>query len=173
VSLLVPQSSSDQFESAFSELGSILGFEASRPEKLFGNGPDVLWIISKTTGLIIEAKSRKNQANGLTKEQHGQLLVSENWFKDNYKGLTGIRVSVHPNVTATKKSVPSRTKALTLAKLNELVGEARKLITELCESGHPDNELAQYCDQLLKKTNLTPERLPANYLIDFEVQEID
>jgi len=107
-----------------------------------------------------------------TKEQHGQLLVSGNWFKDNYKGLTSIRVSVHPNVTATKKSVPSRTKALTLAKLNELVGEAQKLITELCESGHPDNELAQYCDQLLKKTNLTPERLPANYLIDFEVQEI-
>ena len=71
MSLLVPQSSSDQFESALSELGAILGFEASRPEKLFGNGPDVLWIISKTTGLIIEAKSRKNQANALTKEQHG------------------------------------------------------------------------------------------------------
>jgi len=173
VALLVPESSSNQFESALSELGSILGFEASRPEKQFGNGPDVLWIISKTTGLIIEAKSRKNQANALTKEQHGQLLVAENWFKDTYKGMTGIRVSVHPNVTATKNAVPSRTKALTLAKLNELIVETRQLITTLCESGHPDNELAHYCEDLLKKSNLTPERLVQQYLVNFEVQEVD
>jgi integrase len=33
------------------------------------------------------------------------------------------------------------TKALTLAKLNELIGEARELITALCDSGHPDKEL--------------------------------
>jgi hypothetical protein len=146
--------------------------EASRPEKLFGNGPDVLWIISKTTGLIIEAKSRKNQANALTKEQHGQLLVAENWFKGTYKGMTGIRVSVHPNVTATKNAVPSRTKALTLAKLNELIAEARKLITAICESGHPDDELPHYCEDLLKKSNLTPERLVEHYLTNFEVQEV-
>ena len=174
VSLLTPDSSSDQFESSLCELGSMLGFEASRPEKTYeGEGPDVLWVISPQVGLIIEAKSRKNAANALTKEQHGQLLVSENWFKDNYKGLTGIRVSVHPNVTATKKSVPSRTKALTLAKLNELIGEARKLITTLCDSGYPDNELGQYCEELLKTSNLTPDKLVECYLIDFEVQEVD
>jgi replicative superfamily II helicase len=173
VSLLVPQSSSNQFESALSELGSILGFEASRPEKQFGNGPDVLWIISKTTGLVIEAKSRKNQANSLSKEQHGQLLVAENWFKDTYKGMTGIRVSVHPSVTATKNAVPSGTKALTLAKLNELIAETRQLVIAICESGHPDKELVHYCGELLKKSNLTPERLVAYYLIDFEVTEVD
>lgn len=173
VSFLIPQSSSDQFESALCELGSMLGFESSRPEKTYGSGPDVLWIISKTIGLIIEAKSRKNSANAMTKEQHGQLLVSENWFKDNYKGINGIRVSIHPNVTATKKSVPSNTKALTLAKLNELIGETRKLITALCDSGYPDKELAHYCEELLKKSNLTPDRLVQYYLVNFEVREVD
>ena len=133
----------------------------------------MLWIISRSTGLIIEAKSRKNQENALTKSQHGQLLVSENWFKTHYNDMTGVRVSVHPNVTATKKSVPTNTRALTLAKLNELIAEARQLVTVLCESGHPDRELAHYCEDLLNKSNLTPERLVRHYLVDFQVQEIE
>jgi replicative superfamily II helicase len=173
VSLLTPSSSSDQFEFALAELGATLGFESSRPEKAYGTGPDVLWVISKETGLIIEAKSRKNKTNALTKPQHGQLLVSENWFKDNYPALSGIRVSVHPNVTATKKSVPTRTKALTLTKLSELISETRNLVTSLCESGHPDSELASYCEELLKGSNLTPKRFVEHYLVDFEVEEID
>ena len=118
-------------------------------------------------------KSRKNKANALTKSQHGQLLVAENWFKENYPKLSGIRVSVHPSVTATKKSVPSNTKALTLAKLNELVTESRKLIVSLCESGHPDRELKTYCEELLRKSNLTPDKLVERYLVDFEILETD
>jgi replicative superfamily II helicase len=172
-SLLAPTSSADQFESALCELGAILGFEASRPEKTLGNGPDVLWVISRRAGLIIEAKSRKNPANALTKTQHGQLLVAENWFKQNYPDLTPVRVSVHPNVTATKKSVPNNTKALTLVKLNELITESRRLIVALCESGHPDAELKPYCEELLRKSNLTPDKLVEHYLVDFEVKEVD
>lgn len=133
----------------------------------------MLWVVSASAGLIIEAKSRKNKENALTKAQHGQLLVSENWFKANYKGLTGIRVSVHPSVTATRKSVPTGTKALTLAKLNELIVEARGLITALCDSGYPDKELSHHCEKLLAKSTLTPDKCIAHYLIDFAVQEID
>lgn len=172
VAALVPEASSDQFEAALAEFGAMLGFETSRPEKTYGTGPDVLWVISHKSGLVIEAKSRKNAQNALTKEQHGQLLVSENWFKDHFKGLAGIRVSVHPSVTATKKSVPSRTKALTLDKLNEMIGEARAVITALCDSGYPDSELAHYCEDLLSKSNLTPDKLTKRYLVEFEVNEV-
>lgn len=173
VSLLVPGSSSDQFESALAELGCMLGFEGSRPEKAYSEGPDVLWVISSSAGLVIEAKSRKNEANALTKEQHGQLLVSENWFKANYSGLSAIRVSVHPNVTATKSSVPSGTKALTLAKLTELIVEARTLLTALCDSGHPDKELSQFCEKLLQNGFLTPDALVKRYLVDFEAKQLN
>jgi hypothetical protein len=173
VALLVPNSSSGQFEQAMADLGTMLGFETSRPEKTYGKGPDLLWLISRDTGLIIEAKSRKNETNALTKAQHGQLLVSENWFKDTYPKMTGIRVSIHPSVTATRNSVPTRTKALTLAKLDELIGEARKLVMALSESGHPDNELAAYCEDLLKTSNVTPDRFPKHYLVDFEVVEVN
>src|ERR1022692_2188442 len=82
VAFLVPNASAAQFEQAMADLGTMLGFETSRPEKSYGKGPDLLWLISKDAGLIIEAKSRKNPTNALTKAQHGQLLVSENWFKD-------------------------------------------------------------------------------------------
>jgi replicative superfamily II helicase len=172
-SFLIPTASSDQFEEALCRLGSVLGFEASRPEKTLGNGPDVLWVVSRKTGLIIEAKSRKNEQNALTRTQHGQLLVAENWFKESHPKLSGIRVSVHPNVTATKKSVPNNTKALTLAKLNELITESRNLIVALCESGHPDAELTAYCEELLRTSNLTPQELTERYLVDFEVRETD
>jgi replicative superfamily II helicase len=173
VALLVPNSSGNQFEQAVADLGTMLGFETSRPEKSYGKGPDLLWLISTEVGLIMEAKSRKMTANAMTKVQHGQLLVSENWFKETYPKMAGIRVSIHPNVTATKKSVPTGTKALTLARLDELIGEARKLITALSESGHPDKELAGYCEELLKKTNLTPDRFVQYFLVDFEVVEKD
>ena len=173
VSFLAPACSSDQFETALCELGSTLGFEASRPEKTLGNGPDVLWVISPEVGLVIEAKSRKNKPNALTKQQHGQLLVAEIWLKENFTGLSGIRVSVHPNVTATKKSVPGNTKALTLGKLNELVTESRQLIVSLCESGYPDAELRTYCEELLRKSYLTPDNLVRHYLVNFEVVEKD
>jgi len=76
-------------------------------------------------------------------------------------------------VTATKKSVPSNTKALTLGRLNELLTEARKLLVSLCESGHPDTELKTYCEELLRKSNLTPDNLVEHYLVDFEVVETD
>ena len=49
----------------------MLGFETSRPEKTYGKGPDLLWLISTEVGLIIEAKSRKMTANAMTKVQHG------------------------------------------------------------------------------------------------------
>ncbi len=173
VSLLVPSSSANQFEQAMVDLGTMLGFETSRPEKSYGQGPDLLWLISTEAGLIMEAKSRKMAANAMTKGQHGQLLVSENWFKETYPNMSAVRVSIHPNVTATKKSVPTGTKALTLAKLEELIGEARKIITALSESGHPDKQLAGYCQDLLKRTNLTPDRFVQHYLVDFEVVETD
>jgi|CZKX01.1.fsa_nt_gi replicative superfamily II helicase len=173
VAFLVPNASAAQFEQAMADLGTMLGFETSRPEKSYGKGPDLLWLISKDAGLIIEAKSRKNPTNALTKAQHGQLLVSENWFKETYPKMTGVRVAIHPSVTATKNAVPAGTKALTLAKLDELIGEARQLVTALSESGHPDAELADYCEGLLEGSNITPDRLVKRYLIDFEVIEVN
>jgi hypothetical protein len=45
----------------------------------------------------------------------------------------------------------------------------QSLLTALKESGHPDAELADYYEDLLRQANITPDRLVKHYLIDFEV----
>jgi replicative superfamily II helicase len=171
VSHLVPQASSNQFEQSLADLGSMLGFSTERPDNNYGKGPDVLWLLSSSLGLIIEAKSRKNKENALTKEQHGQLLNAAEWFGEQYAGYTGIRVSMHPNVRATDSTVPGESKALTYEKLYALIAEARALIVALCESVVPREELVMRCEQLLKSSKLTPGSIVGEYLVPFEVPE--
>ena len=127
-----------------------------------------MWLLNDRSGLVIEAKSRKNQNNALTKEQHGQLLNAAEWFKATYPQLAFIRVSVHPNVNVTKSTVPGESKALTLHKLSELVVDTRALLSALCDSSQPRDGLIVRCEQLLATSKLTPERLVEHYLIPFE-----
>lgn len=171
VSHLVPEASSNQFEQALAELGSMLGFSTERPDNVYGKGPDVLWLLNDNLGLVIEAKSRKNHDNALTKEQHGQLLNAFEWFKEKYPTYTGIRVSLHPNVLATKSTVTGETKALTFDKLRELITDARKLLEELCESTLQGDELVIRCEQLLITSPLNSRSLVTHYLLPFEWAE--
>lgn len=171
VSHLVPEASSNQFEQALADLGSMLGFSTERPDKNYGKGPDVLWLLSGRLALIIEGKSRKNRDNALTKEQHGQLLNAAEWFRAEYPGYTGVRVSLHPNVRATGSTVPGESRALTYEKLNALTAEARSLIVALCESVVPREEAVMRCERLLGESNLTPDSLVREYLVPFETPE--
>jgi replicative superfamily II helicase len=168
VSHLVPEASSNQFEQALADLGSCLGFNTERPEKSYGVGPDVLWLINDKKALVIEAKSRKEFANPLTKADHGQLLVAELWFKGEYTGYEAIRVSVHPNRKTTEKAVAGDTRVLTYEKLNSLITNARRLISDLCESVEPEDQLIHTSDKLLAQLKLTPEEFETTYLEFFE-----
>jgi replicative superfamily II helicase len=167
VSHLVPEASANQFEQALENLGIILGFSAERPEKIYGIGPDVLWILTESLSLVIEAKSRKNQDNALTKSEHGQLLNAEEWFKTKYPSYECIRVSVHPNQKMTSSTVAGKSMVLTLDNLNQLIVDSRTLITNLCESVIPPNELAPRCDEFLADSTLTPQALIKTYLLSF------
>ena len=74
---LVPEASAGRYEEAPANLGAFLGFEAERPEKIHGVGPDVLWRTDSTFDFVIEAKSEKDQDNPLYKKDHAQLLEAE------------------------------------------------------------------------------------------------
>ncbi|MEW6495496.1 MAG: DEAD/DEAH box helicase family protein [Cyanobacteriota bacterium] len=168
VSHLVPEASANQFEQALEALGSIIGFRTERPDKIYRVGPDVLWLLTDTLALVIEAKSRKNQNNALTKEQHGQLLNAEEWFKQKYPSYNCTRVSVHPNLSATKATVTGQSKALTFSRLNQLITDTRTLLVSLCESVVLPEELVVRCEQLLSSSTLTPQALVDTYLVPFE-----
>lgn len=167
---LVSEATANQFESSLERLGSMLGFSAGRPEKVYGIGPDVLWMLNDKLGLVIEAKSRKYGNNPLTKSQHGQLLVAIEWFKKEYQNYSYIAVSVHPNKTATKSAVADGTKALTYNKLYKLVSDARKLFLKLCESIRDKHELTDLCAGLVRESKLNPEAIISEYLLPFELQ---
>jgi replicative superfamily II helicase len=168
VSHLVPEASANQFEQALEDLGLILGFRTERPDNIYRVGPDVLWLLTDNLSLVIEAKSRKNQDNALTKEQHGQLLNAEVWFKQKYPNYNCIRVSVHPNPSATRATVTGQSKALTFNRLNQLIADTRTLLVSLCESVVSPEELVVRCEQLLSSSTLTPQALVDTYLVPFE-----
>jgi replicative superfamily II helicase len=168
VSHLVPEASANQFEEALKSFGSILGFHTERPDKIYQMGPDVLWLLTENLALVIEAKSCKNKDNPLNKEQHGQLLSAEVWFKEKYPNYECIRVSVHPNSNATKSAVTGSSRALIFDNLNRLIADTRSLLSSLCESSISLNELLIRCENLLSGSALKPQALVDTYLVPFK-----
>lgn len=69
VAELIPEATAGRYEEALASLGSLLGFEAERPEKIHGVGPDVLWRTDGTFDFVIQAKSEKDEDNPLLQKR--------------------------------------------------------------------------------------------------------
>lgn len=165
VSMLSSTSTANQFEQALADLGEIIGLTTERFDD-GGEGPDVLWLLPENQAFIIEAKSKKLERNLLTKEEHGQLLVAEQWFKTKYQGYSSLRVCVHPTNLSTVAASACESFALTLERLTALIADARILLSELCESQLTDIELEALCQELIEKSPIRSDRLKA-YLTQF------
>jgi len=158
--------SANQFEQSLAELFLALGFVSERKD-VNGHGPDLLVLLPGNIGLVIEAKSRKKWKNALTKEEHGQLLIAEEWFKNNYPQHSCIRISIHKSHFATTMASATSSFALTFDKLGILISDTRTLITTLCKSNIPNDALEHDCERLLKQFNLNPQGIIDNYLVPF------
>lgn len=169
VSNLHHQSTANQFEQALAELGKMIGLTAERHDS-GGVGPDVLWLLHSKVGFVIEAKSRKEERNAFTKEQHGQLLVADEWFKTQYIDHTSVRVSVHPTNYATEPAAAESSYALTYDKLQLLISDARALLKELCESQLKVADLQHEAANLLSKSNINADKISQTYFQSFKVK---
>lgn len=165
VSKLHGNASANQFEQAIADLGNLIGLSTERHD-VGGEGPDVLWLLPDKTALILEAKSRKQDKNPLTKEEHGQLLVAEQWFVQNYPGYSSHRVVVHPTNKATAVASAHGSYALTFDRLNQLIADSRVLLKDLCESQLTDIELEGQCQHSIEHSPIRADRL-VNYLVPF------
>lgn len=165
-SKLNPSSSPNMFEKALADLGKMIGFSSDRCDER-GEGPDVIWLLPNKTGLVIEAKSRKDKKNPLTKKEHGQLLVAAEWFGKNYPDYSCIRVSMHPNNEATKAANAEESFALTYEKLALVVYDAKVLFEDLCTSQLTGTSLVNACNSLLTKSSLKSDSFVRNYLSTF------
>ncbi len=168
VSHLVPDATSNQFEEALLQLGRLLGFSCERPEKEYDIGPDVLWILDEETAWIIEAKSRKDAKNPLSKAEHGQVREAEGWFNDNYENLKGIRVVVHPNTLVSERVTAGETMALTLSDLGRMVGDVRALLSDLTSELRSESELVARCEAKIRERGLDSRQIANTFLVPFE-----
>ncbi|MDF2855500.1 MAG: helicase [Neobacillus sp.] len=168
VSDLHQDATAHRFEQALCDLATMIGLSSERFD-IDGEGPDLLWLLPERVGFVIEAKSRKEEKNALTKGQHGQLLVAAEWFGQEYPGYECVRVSVHPKNQATRAAVAGASHALTFEKLMSMVSDARLLLTSLCQSQLDNNNLEVECNRLLESSNLRSDRIADNYLVPFKV----
>lgn len=77
------EQSSDEFEEAIEKLGTMLGFESIRPEKIWiDGGPDNLWT-TESYSILIECKNRRTQ-DKIVKGDIEQLLASAQWYSNTY-----------------------------------------------------------------------------------------
>ena len=171
VSWLSPAASSNQLEDGLKRLGSFMGFYSERPEQEFGVGPDVLWLPDGDVGILIESKAGKKPKNVLGKADHGQLLVSAEWFREQYPSRRCVRVQVHPTDKATEPAMAKNTLALTYDGLARLVSALRSLLREVCLSTHTTQKRLHLCEQLLTQNRLSPTTLVDEYFVKFKVTE--
>lgn len=168
---LFGQWNSKEFEAGLELLGKYLGADSKRFDKN-GNGPDIVWVFQEERVVFaLEAKNEKLPDKPLTKEEHGQLRVAEEWLKIQYPNLECIAISVHPNNVAYENASADLARVLTLQNLTVLVKSAASMIADL--SSGPLNEQGRLsqCDTLLRQSNLRPTQILDTLIEKFETKE--
>lgn len=169
MSWITPAASSNQLEEGLKRLGTFLGFHSERPEKDYKLGPDVLWLPEADFGMVIESKGNKTSGTALGKEAHGQLLVSVEWFNQQYPNKKCIRVQIHHSDKATENAIAQETYVLTFEGLGKLISALRALLTEVCHAQTNSQGRLKLCEKLLAEHNLTPDALVTVYMAKFVV----
>lgn len=162
---LQPEASANRFEEAIRRLGVALGLESDRPESLTGVGPDNLWLSHLGTAWVIECKHQKTTP--LNKGEHGQLLVSIEWFEQAYNDFNCTPCFVHRDAAATTNSeiVGSDARILTFEALGRMKTALRAVYRELAFSSAPPEELAVQAARLLQDHGLDAGTVTSSYFV--------
>lgn len=167
VSMLVAISSANQFEQSLMKLFQWLGLGATRPDKDYKEGPDVLVLGPDGTALVIEAKSRRKSQGRLTKTMHNQVLAHEEWYKNNYIGAgPPARIIIHPNKIAESNAGAQTTFAMTFPDIGDLVQRAREMLSRVGKA--VEGARGDVAAQAIIDLDLTPAQI-ISHLERFEL----
>lgn len=150
--------SSSQTEEALRALGQYLGLQASRPDKEYGTGPDVLWVQDGLPALCIEAKTDKTHTSRYQKKEVGQLTDHVQWVRDNLNIQDVIPIFVGPAVGVTNTANPPE--EYLVIELNQFNDLSERLIATLKDAANEvlPLTLANTLNEMFKKrTLLWPE----------------
>lgn len=124
------------FEEGVLDLARHLGIAGQRPERDIGRGPDVLWSLGNHAYLVIECKSRSQQAE-IAKTDMAQLSHATDWFEEAYDQTSdAVPVLIHPShVLENRASARKGARILTFKKLAELLSALETLASAVatCE----------------------------------------
>lgn len=123
--------SSARFEEALLNVGLLLGFASSRPDKESGLGPDNFWAIGNDRFWVIEAKSEAT-AEEISRSNLEQLSHSMDWFEGTYNEprYTALPLLVHPSRRPMWNAVTRQgAKVMTFAKLELFRDALRGFLT--------------------------------------------
>ena len=160
------EATANRFEQAIQELGRFLGLASQRPEKRTGSGPDNLWLGDGKLGFVIECKHMK--ATPVNKADHGQLSVSEKWFRRHYLDWQRVAIIVHRDGLATARSgaVESDARVLTFDALGRIKSALKEVYRDLALQVSPPADQEARATALLRGHSLD-SRLATEYLAPF------
>lgn len=104
-SLLVFSEDSDDFESSLQNIGQLIGFISTRPDKeTYGEGPDNLWAMSNNQYLVIECKNAA-VTDTISKNYCNQLGGSIRWFNREYGDTySAVPIMIHKSVIVDRQA---------------------------------------------------------------------
>lgn len=152
--------SADDAEDVVKELGQIIGFDSSLPDReRKDGGPDNLWMADGRS-FVIELKTEVDRnEKKIFKSETEQLLSSVQWFKNTYKGQPDpLPVLLHPyKVLHHEAHLSSETKLLGPEQFNVIASKVAKFGRHLARSGTWKEE--DRVAEALKTYGLTAEQL--------------
>lgn len=132
-----PDASHDLFEQALCDLGVLLGFDARRPDKETGDGPDVLWLDGQLV-VPLEAKNRtKPDTQEIAKHVAGQLMQAEAWAKETYADRGNVvPITVHPMTkVGTHARLPAAARVMTATHISGIIDGAQVVVGAMQKTG--------------------------------------
>ena len=158
----------EKFEEALKQIGIMIGFVCSRPDKETGGyGPDNLWAIDSSKYLVIECKT-ESTAQMIKKDYCNQLSGSVNWFKENYVYPNEcIPIIIHPSkFVDTIASPDENMRVLTEQELACFRKNIRDFYSTLCQNGNIGD--VNKINELLRIYKLRKDDITNMYTVKFE-----
>ena len=158
----------EKFEEALNQIGMVLGFVCSRPDKETGGyGPDNLWAIDSSKYLVIECKTEATTQT-IKKDYCNQLSGSVNWFKENYVYPNDCTpIMVHPSKFVDVVASPDENmRVMTEEELTCFRKNIRDFYSTLCHNGSISD--ISKINELLSIYKLRKDDITNMYTVKFE-----
>ncbi len=155
------------FEEAVKDMGLLLGFASTRPEKTLGIGPDNLWAMGELKYFVIECKS--GVTTGLiAKKDCDQLGGSVSWFRSKYDDTCkAIPVMIHPSKVVATDAFPTEGTVIIDVEKLDLLKDSIRAFCKALASGVTWPDVAFVAKQL-EHFNLTPSRFVEIFTVTYK-----